>query len=467
MRTSTRRIKTASSILIGLLWCLALLSLVVMGVLHTSRMDLTVVKNHGDHIQAHYLAVAGVEKAKALLYQDARERSRSVRHHSGALYDSPQQFRDVPLGRGQFRVLRRGREDEGGAILYGVSDEESRLNVNNTSLEELSKVYGMTPDVAAAIIDWRDEDNTVTPGGAEIEYYASLKPPYQPRNGPLQTIRELLMVRGVSRDLLLGSDIHQNGMLEPGAEAGQAAGVGGLDTGWAGMMTVDSSVANVTASGEDRVNVQTADERSLTGIRGITTDIARAIIAYRGQNRFNSIADLLDVTAAQDQNQAGSPSTANTSNQGQSPSDQNAASLNQPTTNPSGPKVISQDLLMDIADELTAQTGQDLPGLININTASLDVLACLPGISRELAQAVISFRQSNGFYPNIAWLFKVPDMTQDIFKQVAPRVSVRSDTFRILSEGQVTSTGARQRIQEIVHVGLHEVVTVSYREDDL
>ena len=122
---------------------------------------------------------------------------------------------------------------------------------------------------------------------------------------------------------------------------------------------------------------------------------------------------------------------------------------------------------MEIADELTTQSEADVAGAININTASLDVLACLPGVSRELAQAIISFRQSNGFFANAAWLLKVPGMTQSIFKQVASRVSARSETFRILSEGKITSTGTRQRIQEIVHIGLHDVTTLSYREDDL
>jgi competence ComEA-like helix-hairpin-helix protein len=120
-----------------------------------------------------------------------------------------------------------------------------------------------------------------------------------------------------------------------------------------------------------------------------------------------------------------------------------------------------------MADDLTTQSGEDLPGVVNINTASLEVLACLPGLSRELAQAIISFRQSSGFFPNIAGLLRVPGMTPDSFKQVAPRVTARSETFCILSEGKISSTGARQRLQEIVHVGLRSVTTVSYREDDL
>jgi len=461
---------TDGSVLVGLLWCLALLSLVVIGVLHTSRLDLTVVKNHGDRIQAHYLALAGIEKAKALLYQDARERSRSGQNHTGSLYDAPEQFRHVSLGRGEFSVLHRGGADQGGEVLFGVSDEERRLNVNYTSAEELTRLEGMTPDIAAAIMDWRDEDNVVTPGGAEAEYYLSLQPPYVPRNGPLQTIRELLMVRGVTPELLFGADRHQNGLLEPAGEQGEANRFDASDTGWAGLMTVDSSVANVDGAGQDRVNVQTADERTLTGVRGITADIARSIVAYRNQNRFNSIADLLDVTAAQNQNQPGATATTTEAGgqQEQPVAQQGQQSPNQPGSNPSGPKVISVDLLTDIADQLTTQAGSgNVSGLVNINTASEEVLQCLPGMTRELAQAVISFRHSNGYYANIAWLLKVPGLGQDIFKQVAPRVCVRSETFRILCEGRVPSSGARQRIQEIVHVGLSEVDTLSYREDDL
>jgi hypothetical protein len=58
-------------------------------------------------------------------------------------------------------------------------------------------------------------------------------------------------------------------------------------------------------------------------------------------------------------------------------------------------------------------------------------------------------------------------MTRDIFKQIAPLITARSETFRILSEGKITSTGARQRIQAIVHIGLNDQKILSWREDDL
>ena len=477
-------IRTRASVLVGLLWCLALLSVVVIGVLHTASLDLRVVKNYGDQVQAHYLALAGIEKAKALLYQEAASRKRSAKNHTGDLYDSPENFRDVRLGRGQFRVFRQGGREEGGRVLYGISDEESRLNINQASAEELTKLYRMTPDVVAAIIDFRDADNTVLPGGAEAEYYASLQPPYIPRNGPFQTLRELAMVRGISRELLLGEDANQNGLLDPEEDDGNISEPpdnrdGILDAGWSGLLTLNSSVRSVSASGQDRVNVQSADEKALGAVPGISADLAKAIVAYRGQNKLDTLADLLDVSAVRQQNQVNPLETAAEVNQagpsspgsrgspvrtgrGDAPGQQPGNSGGQPT----GPKLVSEDLLMEIADDVTAgDSNQSQAGAININTASPAVLECLPGLGKELAQAIVSHRKSAGFFPNIAGLLKVPGMNREIFKQVAQKVSARSETFRILSEGKVTSTGARKRIQVTVRLGAYSIETLSYRED--
>lgn len=433
-----------ASILVGLLWCVALLSLVVVGALHTARMDLLTGKNFGDKIQARYLALAGIAKAEALLYREAHDRSHSGKNHTGEFYDAPAQFRDVEFGRGTFSVLRRARPDEGGGILYGVADEESRLNLNTADADALSKLNGMTPDIATAILGWRGQGNAT----AENEYYLSQRPPYKPRNGPFDTVCELLMVRGVSPDLLLGKDVHQNGLLD-------SASASADDFGWAENLTVDSAVKNVNAAGEARVNLQNADETALSAVHGLTPEIARAIVAYRGQHRFQSIADLLEVTPSQNNNQGGRGGRSSQNNSSQTSDDA------------TGPQVVSESLLMEIADDVTADSGDNLSGVVNLNTAGVEVLACLPGMDRDLAQAVVSYRQSSGFFANPAELLKVDGLTRTIFKRVAPLLTARSETFRILSEGRVKSTGATQRLQVIVRVNLDGVKTLAYREDDL
>jgi DNA uptake protein ComE-like DNA-binding protein len=315
--------------------------------------------------------------------------------------------------------------------------------VNTATADELAQLRNMTPDVAAAIVNWRGGDNTTA--AAETQYYAALQPPYQPRLGPYQTVRELLMVRGVTPGDLLGRDAHQNGLLAA-AEGSDFAVPGSVDSeelGWAGILTVDSTVQNLNAAGEERLNIQTADESSLTSVRGITPQIARAVVAYRGQHRFQSIADLLDVTPPQNQPGAGG------------------------SDDQSGNPVVNEDLFLDIADNVTTDDPENLSGAINVNTAGLEVLACLPGVNRELAQSIISHRESGGYFANVGELLKLPEMTRDIFKQIAPLVTARSETYRILCEGRVNSTGARQRIQAIVHIGLNSQQILSWREDDL
>jgi competence ComEA-like helix-hairpin-helix protein len=100
-----------------------------------------------------------------------------------------------------------------------------------------------------------------------------------------------------------------------------------------------------------------------------------------------------------------------------------------------------------------------------VNTAEPEVLACLPGIEQDLAYAIVRYRESSGYFANVAELLNVPGMSRDLLRQISPRVSVRSDTFRIMSEGEVPSTGARQRIEVVVRVGTTSVDTLAYRED--
>jgi competence ComEA-like helix-hairpin-helix protein len=451
--------KTRGSILVGVLWCMVLLSLLVIGVLHTARMDLIVGKNYGDRVQAHYLALAGVERAKALLYQDVVTREHTSKNHTGTYYDDAKNFKDVALGRGKMRVFHRASQDDGGAIVYGISDEESRLDLNTVSANQLTNLSGMTPDILSAIIAWRtaatqnpsagQDNNNTASGGAASDYYMSLRPPYMARNGPYQTVRELLMVRGVTTDLLLGNDNNQNGFLDENDEPASqlppdAKPPQRPNPGWEPLLTVTDRDKSVDASGKDRLNPQTADYGALSAIAGVTPEIARAIMSYRNQHQLQNLDDLMNVTQSQ-----GATNNANGVN----------------NNNNSGATVISQDLFEQIADNFTFANGQQSDGLVNINTAGLDVLASLPGLDRTLAQAIINYRKSSGYFDNVAGILKVDRITRDIFKQLSPLITARSETFRIICEGKINSTGTRQRVEEIVHIGGKDIETLSYRED--
>jgi DNA uptake protein ComE-like DNA-binding protein len=455
---------------VAVLWCVVILEVVVISLLHAVKLELRVAKNHLDSQQARYLALAGVEKAKALLFEERRLLEESGKSESTRLLDCPEELMDVSLGRGVFRVIRAPRAGDGpGRVLHGVVAEETRLNVNTASAEELKKLPGMTEGVAAAIADWKDSDRNPSPAGAEADYYVSLSPRYLPRDGPLETIRELLMVRGVTPENLFGEDENGNGLLDPGEDDGPETyptddADGQLDAGWSALLTVDSSTRDISARGKSRVNIATAAEETLTTVSGISADLAKAIVAYRKDHSLKSVADLLDVTAPQPAPKEPSQPQQTAPQEGRP--QQAPTPAQQPGQPSSAPvKVVSQSLLKTIADELTAESSIRAEGLVNINSAGKTVLACLPGMDEELAGAVVLHREQYGFFSSPADLLDVPGMTLEILKKVWGRTTVRSDTYRIVGEGFVPSTRSRKRIEVVARMSDYGFETVYWRED--
>ena len=55
------------------------------------------------------------------------------------------------------------------------------------------------------MLDWIDPDNNQHVGGAESDYYESLDPPYQAKDGPMDDLSELLLVRGITGSITVFS----------------------------------------------------------------------------------------------------------------------------------------------------------------------------------------------------------------------------------------------------------------------
>jgi general secretion pathway protein K len=86
-----------------------------------------------------------------------------------------------------------------------IYDHGGKINLSEISLQKLreilAKIIGDKTDpeienLIAAWYDWTDGDDLTYPGGAESEYYQTLDPPYSPRNGPLESVEEILLIRG-------------------------------------------------------------------------------------------------------------------------------------------------------------------------------------------------------------------------------------------------------------------------------
>ena len=91
---------------------------------------------------------------------------------------------------------------------------------------------------------------------------------------------------------------------------------------------------------------------------------------------------------------------------------------------------MTPDEFAKIESGVTATNSAYLEGLININTASEAVLACIPGIGLDKASTVSAFRQSNASRLNsVAWLAEALSQTDAL--QAAPYVTGRSYQFSV------------------------------------
>jgi hypothetical protein len=257
----------------------------------------------GQRVQARAAVDSGVEAVRLILSLDRQSQA-----DGGGVWDNPLQFQAInvlpsldPNQRCNFSILAPNLDPSGqlSGLRYGLQNESARLNLNvlavieqqlpGTGRQLLMGLPNMTEDIADAILDWLDEDDDPREFGAEQDTYAQLPNPYRPTNGPMQSVEELLLVRGVTPQLLFGLDQNRNGLLDP-QESAQAMGM--LDTsdggasllGWAHYLTLHSQETNTRPDGQPRVNINQPDlqqlESELNEVLG-NPDWVSFILAYR------------------------------------------------------------------------------------------------------------------------------------------------------------------------------------------
>ena len=72
---------------------------------------------------------------------------------------------------------------------------------------------------------------------------------------------------------------------------------------------------------------------------------------------------------------------------------------------------------------------------IQLNLADEDQLLRIEGMTEELAEAIVDYRESKGFFKGPQDLLKVPGMTKAIFEQLNPQVGSEGDLFCVPRAG--------------------------------
>jgi general secretion pathway protein K len=195
MRASWRHRRQAGVAIILAMLLAALAAAVAVTVFADQRRWAESVLHRRDQVQAQAIAVAGIQWARQVLHDDARN---SVVDHLGERWAVP--LPSIPL--------------ENGSIRGWIEDAQARLNVNalgttgaiagveRTRLQRLFSTRGGPAAAIDAIADWVDADSSPRPAGAEDAYYVAQPAAGVTADTPILRNAELLAVRGVSEAAL-------------------------------------------------------------------------------------------------------------------------------------------------------------------------------------------------------------------------------------------------------------------------
>src|SRR4030042_249156 len=171
---------------------------------------------------------------------------------------------------------------EHGVCEVRVMSEAGKININLVSESMLRKIIGNLglegeerDIVVDSILDWRDPDDFYRINGAENDYYLSLKEPYYCKNGNLDSIEELLLVKGVTPGLYHG----KKGT--PEGEEGSADRVGLKD------------IFSLYSPGE-QVDINSATPLVMNMVLGIPREVSQQMVKAREEKSFENQQDLLN-----------------------------------------------------------------------------------------------------------------------------------------------------------------------------
>ncbi|QDU18202.1 type II secretion system protein GspK [Urbifossiella limnaea] len=494
-----RRAPRRGFVIVAVLIVVVVLSLAAYRFTDLMTAEYRAAARSQDSAQARAAARSGVHYAAAMLSDPSILNGElgGNPYADGAFY--PQLVRDGGVARQVARfVLVAVLPDGNGGYeqRYGcVIDEASRLNINTLIqlddsgqllYDALMKLPNMTEDVAAAVVDWVDPDDDPREGGAESDYYLGLGQPYRCKNGPLNSVEELLFVRGVTPQVLYGSDRNRNGVADDDGSGGT------FDRGLADFLTVYGREINTDSQGQLRTNVNEADD--LPGLYQKLTarlpqELADFIMAYKmfGLAGTNSRGGTTAATVA------GGPAEVNAAvtltletlpvNKRRitnfldlvtarvtlprvpgAPADTPQMIVSSPLADPDKFAAMFGELM----DKATTTTNVELTPRINLNTAPREVLMAVPNMTEEEADAIIAQRDAlNPTDPGTvtgAWVVTSGAVSQATYRRIGKYVTGRTMVYRIQAVGYFGSGGPVARAEAVIDINQGAPRTLYFRD---
>jgi general secretion pathway protein K len=259
------------------------LTILAAGFAYSMKVETKLARNANSESELEWLGRSGVEYARWVL---ANSMANPTQPYDSL--DQPWATGSGSLGptNAPFAEVENPLTIGHGTVTWKITDLESKFNINGSEqimqqvLPQALTLMGVSPGEATpivnSILDWTDLDDDTHVEGAESDYYKGLDPPYMAKNGPMDDISELLLVKGVTPEIYYGGAATN---FQPNYYSRQRNQFGQTDSA---APTFTSGLSGLfTPLSNGRINLNTASVEVLQLLPGVDAMIAEAIVGGR------------------------------------------------------------------------------------------------------------------------------------------------------------------------------------------
>ncbi|MEY4640706.1 MAG: hypothetical protein RLZZ227_700 [Pseudomonadota bacterium] len=264
---NSSRARQRGTVLIVTLWTITLLTILVTVLAGQNRLSARTAQFHQQELVNWASVVAAMNQAEAEVMLNLMDPP----------ILNPEQQADNPVNP-HYRAYR-GAElqltwPQAEHIVVRIWDHAGKINLSELSRGKMRALVekklgdearpGQIDEMMTAWADWLDLNAQPGSNGAESEYYGELDQPYMPRNGRMETVEELLAIRGFAE--VFGD--------------------------------VDLDAAFTLYGDQDLINLNVATVETMQLLPGLDEELIDAIIAWREDNEFVGNGDVAQIVPA-------------------------------------------------------------------------------------------------------------------------------------------------------------------------
>ena len=207
---SCRKNTEGVALLMSLLF-VVILAAIVTDFMYKMHVEASLVANQSSDHSGYLAAKSGIATGMSVLHADrlmALEEQATEGSYDGA--DEPWAEKSSVTSYND-DVVNITISDEYGKINLNalIYEDESGAEIEHPVLvpmlvELFTVTFNLENDPTDLILDWLDADDNERPNGAESNYYELLETPYSCKNGPMDSIEELLLLPGITPELYFG-----------------------------------------------------------------------------------------------------------------------------------------------------------------------------------------------------------------------------------------------------------------------